>query len=257
MTVLDRVRRTIGPDRPEHPVEIQADELEELSAVRGIRYWRHARWGILRLHDTVPDDSSQVLPNLPFVTRFDTDARVMDVYAIVPDEAYQRLTSPRPEAARKPDRAVSALRGLWTFRRKPEVMIPGEGRRLTVEEALSPEAIVYAAANRGSTSAKLLPGKPRADTPEAMVAVLAAKGITLTTVPADDGPFVIAWAEAGRINDSEREALRRSRRLLAPHVAGHPAPDCEAPRCTNPATDVTWPDEVLVCDTHATPEGWR
>jgi hypothetical protein len=89
-----------------------------------------------------------------------------------------------------------------------------------------------------------------------MIERLAEKGIALRTTLVDGWPELLAFAASGRIGDSERLALHRSRRLLAAHVAGIRA-DCEAPDCSEPAVDVTWPAELLVCSRHTEPEAWR
>lgn len=242
MTIAQRALDLITgrPAAPEHPVEIQGSELEDLGSVKGTRYWKHAKWGVLREHQVVVGDHGD-LPNLPFVTSWQGDERVMTVYAIVSADAWRRITAPRPESAASAMRAVDALRSAATFRARREVGLRGDGPVSTSPFVGAPRPWTV---EGGSTNSAFVPGGSRAVTPAEKRERFEKKGLRLEPVSRDDDRL-IAYAPAGRMIAYVLDDLRESIELIRPLVAHGTDPVCE--KCqSETATIVSEPDGVLL-----------
>lgn len=250
MTLLEKAREiaTGKPLRPEFPVEIQPGDLTPADPpqIVGMSYYLHPRWGVLRPRPELEPESGRDWPELPFIVekRDEDGVRWARIYEIVDRATWQRLTRPnlRPATAPAPRQPVSALTGLWTYRGAPDVFIAGPSEAVDLLDATSVE---YAANHRGQRDHRRVPGKPRASTASEMISRLEQKQISLKLAP--DGRLV-AFAEKGRISDSEREALRRSSRLLAAHLSGKPL---RCAWCPNQAVVLLEPDGVEACPEHA------
>lgn len=250
MTLLERRRDTTTGPQP-----IDPRKLKPLGEAIGHRYWTHERFpdNELREHPVLLPDN-ELLPAEPAVeVTGESGERLWRTFSVVPSGTYERLTAPRPGQRVRPQRAVSALRKLSRFRGDATVIIPGQsGGRLA--EADSKEALEYVAKSEPiDDGARLVTGRPRASTPQAMLDRIKAKRVELRVTR--DGRLV-AFSGDGLLDDATREAIRRAAPLLRPLLAGTAPATCEAPGCRTAAVDVLEPESVLACAEHVAPEAW-
>lgn len=240
---------------PTGPVPIDPKKLRALGEAAGCRYWTHERFpdNELREHP-VPLPDNELLPAEPAVELVsESGERTWRTFAVVPPGTFARVTTPRAGQRVRPQRAVSAVRKLSRFRGDATVMIPGQsGGRLAA--AATKEALEYVTKSEPiDDGARLVTGRPRASTPQAMLDRIKAKRVELRVTR--DGRLV-AFSGDGLLDDATREAIRRAAPLLRPLLSGTAPATCDAPGCKAAAVDVLEPESVLACAEHVGPESW-
>lgn len=247
MTLLDRARDivTAKPTNLGMPVLVAEADLTPTDppVVRGVAYWHHPRYGLLRERPGLVPETDE-FGNLPYVETVDDEGNpALRVFSFVDGSEWQRLSGPsvrpgnRPAPAPEPIEPASAFTGLVAFRPMVGVIVQADPRPVDI---LSPDAVEHATTHR-LDRARLAPSEGRAETIPQMLDRFRRKRIELALAP--DGRLV-ARSPRGRLGDPEREALRRTAPLLKAYIAGTPL---RCAWCTDEAVTLLEPESVPSC----------